>query len=170
MASVLDFEDIKFICDGNRVHPSAIPDVRARYAHEEVNEPLSLWLPKQRETSPHWFQPEPKAEGEEDEDVAVFTNADAQAAFAREHGTSALTAKLAERGLKVGQVVKAIKKEPSADATKPSTNPWHPSWKNGDAAARQAEQLRIIRQSTKLATSLAKAAGVTISGQPLRGR
>jgi hypothetical protein len=43
------------------------------------------------------------------------------------------------------------------------TNPWSPDFK-GDALA---ERVRIIKQSTKLAVSLAKSAGMRLDGQPL---
>jgi len=169
MSSILDDEDVTFICNGHRVHPSAIADVKARYGYEQVDEPLSVWLPKQRETSPHWFIPEPKEPSDEDEDAAVFTSADAQAAYIREHGRDALAAKLAERGMKIGQVAKREPK-PVADAAKPSTNPWSDTWR-GTPEQRQAAQLRVITTGgAKLASQLAKAGGKTITGQPLRGK
>jgi hypothetical protein len=62
----------------------------------------------------------------------------------------------------------AKKKEKTEDdGPRPSTNPWHPNFA-GDANQRAAEQARIIKTGTKFALSMAKSAGVTLSGQPLR--
>jgi len=58
---------------------------------------------------------------------------------------------------------KQEQKTEGADA--PRNNPWHPSWKGSD---RVAAQTSIIRASTKLAAGMARAAGVTLAGTPLR--
>ncbi len=48
-----------------------------------------------------------------------------------------------------------------------TSNPWHPRF-SGDQEQRQAKMQSIIRTSTRLAVDLAKAAGVSLSGAPLR--
>jgi hypothetical protein len=47
------------------------------------------------------------------------------------------------------------------------TNPWSDAFK-GDDAQRLAEQQRILKTGTKFAASLAKAAGKTVFGYPIR--
>jgi hypothetical protein len=52
------------------------------------------------------------------------------------------------------------------DAEAPNKNPWHPKWNGKD---RTAAQISVIRgMGSKVAAALARAAGTTITGQPLR--
>lgn len=59
---------------------------------------------------------------------------------------------------------KETEKKADDDGTGPSTNPWHPKFKGDRITAQQ----RIIKTGTKFAIALAKSAGVTLSGTPLR--
>jgi hypothetical protein len=54
-----------------------------------------------------------------------------------------------------------------ADAKSPATNPWSDNFR-GTEEQRQARIASICKTSTKLANSLAAAAGVTLGGKPLR--
>ena len=49
-----------------------------------------------------------------------------------------------------------------------SSNPWNAKLFNGNEDERQAKMASIIRTGTKFAASMAAAAGVTITGAPLR--
>lgn len=162
----IDKEDATIMCNVERCFPTVVSDAVAAYGWENPTEPFSVWLRSQREARPHWFMPEPKTPSEEDEDAAVFTSADAQAAFMKEHGREALAAKLAERGLTIGRTLKPTKATASDADETPSKNPWSAKYKGKDP---EGHRLRVIKSSTKLASQLARAAGVTLTGQPLRG-
>ena len=164
----IEEKDAQLIGEVNGLYPSAYADALGRFAYEAPDEPFSVWLPKQRENAPHWWKPEPKTPSKEDEDAAVFHSADAQAAYAKANGADALAAKLAERELKPGHVLKRTKEDAATTFeknNKAASNPWHPQYRGKNA---EAERIRICTQSASLASRLAAAAGVTLSGQPLK--
>lgn len=94
--------------------------------------------------------------------AAIFSLA-AQGAFLREHGEAATVELLKTQGLKLGQV----KPAPKADATTGSNNPYSSEFK-GTEAQREARIQSLIKSSATLAGQLAKAAGKTLTNQPLR--
>jgi hypothetical protein len=55
-----------------------------------------------------------------------------------------------------------------AVSTQASDNPWNKSGWHGTEEMRQAKIQSIIKTSTAMAAGMAKSAGVTLSGQPLR--
>lgn len=89
--------------------------------------------------------------------------------------SAALAAEAAVYGAKVGSTVPGVTPgaakvaaAKSADDNKGSPNPWNKdAWHWGEEA-RQKKIQSIIRMSTKMASSLAKAAGVDLAGRPLR--
>jgi hypothetical protein len=92
----------------------------------------------------------------------VLYSADAQSRFVREHSVEELSEILARSGLKVGQIKKRTATE-TIDETS-SSNPYAKSYRGKD---REAAIIALINSNVKLATSLAKSAGCTITGQPL---
>jgi hypothetical protein len=60
--------------------------------------------------------------------------------------------------------VKAVQRDSDREA--PNKNPWHPRWNGKDRLA--AQKSIIVSLGTKVAASLAKSAGVMLTGQPLR--
>lgn len=128
-----------------------------------------------KQTRPHYFYSEP-------DDIAVLAEAafgerpslTARGKLRSELGTQAAYLEMAERwgsdgvslapGKRPGSV--AAKKERDEKPTAETrNNPWHESFK-GD---RVAAQTSIIKgMGSKVAASMAKSAGVTLGGQPLR--
>jgi hypothetical protein len=53
-----------------------------------------------------------------------------------------------------------------SDDAAPNKNPWHPRWAGKDRHAAQASIIKSL--GTKVAASLARSAGVTLTGTPLR--
>lgn len=93
---------------------------------------------------------------------AAFYSLSAQGAYVREHGEAATRELLKTEGLKLGQV----KPAPKAEVTG-SNNPYSPEFK-GTEAQREARIQSLIKSSATLATQLAKAAGKTLTNQPLQ--
>ncbi|QQO14959.1 hypothetical protein JJB99_01845 [Bradyrhizobium diazoefficiens] len=127
-----------------------------------------------KQTRPHYFY----AEADE---IAVLAEAafgehpslTARGQLAKELGSHAAFLEMAERWGSDGVSLKPGKRPGSVAAKKDRdekptaetrNNPWHESFK-GD---RIAAQTSIIRMSSKMAVSMAKSAGVTLGGQPLR--
>lgn len=127
-----------------------------------------------KDTRPHYFY----AEADE---MAVLAEAafgerpslTARGKLRNELGSQAAYLEMAERwgsdgvsltpGKRPGSVV-AKKDSDDKPIAETRNNPWHESFK-GD---RIAAQTSIIRMSSKMAISMAKSAGVTLGGQPLR--
>lgn len=163
----IDDTDFRAIVLAAGLQETAVADALARYHYACETTPVSEWINAQRGTSPHWWKPEPN---ELPVDDAILYSSDAQAKYAKENGPDALADALHAHGLKVGQVLKRPKQDTAsaAEKLKGQNNPWSPQWK-GEASKREAEKIRIIKGSASVAAQLAKAAGVTLSGQPLRG-
>jgi hypothetical protein len=108
---------------------------------------------------PHWFAP-PIERAE-----LALSSLKEQGELIREIGEAAASEVLAQHGLKIGQIKPPAKAE---EKIKGEGNPYAKNFK-GTPAEREAKIASIIRSAgTKFAASLAKSAGVTISGQPLR--
>ncbi|QOZ79919.1 hypothetical protein XH83_33790 [Bradyrhizobium sp. CCBAU 53351] len=128
-----------------------------------------------KDTRPHYFYAEaPEIEQLAEAAFGASPSLAARGRLRTELGTDAAYREMAERwgsdgvslkpGVRPGSV--QAKQELKAEgAEAPRNNPWHPSWRGPD---RLAAQTSIIRTSTKLAAGLAKAAGVTLAGTPLR--
>jgi hypothetical protein len=99
---------------------------------------------------------------------AAFYSLSAQSAYVKEHGESATRALLATEGLAPGRV-KPQPKLDAADKVPGTTNPYSDQFK-GTEAEREARIASLInnREGTRLAAQLAKAAGKSITGQPLQ--
>jgi hypothetical protein len=120
---------------------------------------MSAFLKARRETHPHRYQTFQPDVGNVDH-AALYSLA-AQSAYLREHGENATREFLASQGLKLGQ----IKPTPKDEITD-STNPYSDKCKLS-AAEKEKKISALVRGNAKLATSLAKSAGKTITGQPL---
>ena len=94
---------------------------------------------------------------------ALFSLAE-QAKLVKARGEAGAAQFLSDNGGALGSIKQRTKD--SADTVKGAKNPWSKEYRGKDA---EAERIRVIKSSTKLAAQLARAAGVTLSGQPLRG-
>lgn len=110
---------------------------------------------------PHYYSaPEPDTA-----DEAALYSVDAQCRYAKANGDAALLGLLKSNGLTPGKVLPPIKEDPAK--AKGEANPWSPKFK-GTEAERAAKLASIMRQGTKFAASMAKAAGKTITGADLK--
>jgi hypothetical protein len=140
----------------------ALEDALALYDATAIgDESFQAFILRHKEDRAHWFMAPASSDAAPEEIYSV----DAQTRFVKA-GNSVLDLQdlLKRHGLKPGQV----KPRPKEEAPDPTgeKNPWSLKFK-GDAAARTAAQASIIKQGTKFATAMAKAAGVTIMGAPL---
>jgi hypothetical protein len=140
----------------------ALDDAWARFATYDGS--AREFFAKMKTECPHYFTA-PKADTVEH---AAFYSLGAQADFVREHGEKATAHLLATENLKLGQV-KPPAKVDNAEKFKGATNPYSDQFK-GTKAERERQIAALInnRSGTGLAKQLAKAAGKTIAGQPLR--
>ncbi|MCG2628846.1 hypothetical protein L6654_19605 [Bradyrhizobium sp. WYCCWR 13023] len=129
-----------------------------------------------KDTRPHYFYAEaPEIEQLAEAAFGASPSLTARGKLRKELGTDAAYRELAEQwgsdgvslkpGARPGSTQAKQKQDQKTDAAEVRNNPWHPSWRGAD---RVAAQTSIIRTSTKLAAGLAKAAGVTLAGTPLR--
>jgi hypothetical protein len=108
---------------------------------------------------PHRYT-QPKPEPLTDH-AALYSLAE-QAAYVKEHGEAATRELLANFGVKLGELKP---KRPVEIAG--SNNPYSDDFK-GTEEERQARIRSLLASGTRLPTSLAKAAGKSITGQPLK--
>ena len=112
-----------------------------------------------KQDKPHWFA----APAADTVEHAVFYSLSAQGAYVRERGEAALRELLKTEGLSPGK----IKATPKADATTGENNPYSDTFR-GTPEQREARIASLIKSSATLAGQLAKAAGKTITNQPLQ--
>lgn len=110
----------------------------------------------------HWFN----AAADTSFNNPIYTSLSAQGQHAREFGAEATAHLLASAGLKLGQIRPPAKED--GDTVKGANNPYSDTFK-GTPAEREARIASLLKTGgTRLAASLAKAAGKTITGQKLQ--
>jgi len=152
--------DIRAIALARGLREVALGDVIRQFPDDGITS-LAEWLESVRAEKPHWFAV--VTDGTENE--AVLTSLSAQGTYVREHGEAAARELLARNGLKLGEIKAPTKDEPPKGAN----NPFDLKAWRGTPAEREARIASIIKSGgTRFAASLAKSAGVSITGQPLK--
>ena len=152
--------DIRAIALARGLREVALGDVIRQYPGEEVIS-LTEWLASVKPDKPHWFSIQ--TDGSENE--AALSSLSAQGNYVRQHGREAAEELLARHGLKLGQIKAPTKEEPPKGAN----NPYDLKNFKGTPAERRARIASIIKSGgSRFAASLARSAGVSITGQPLK--
>ena len=153
-------EDMRALARVEGVREVALGDCILAY---DDSEPFVTFLKRIRPEKPHWFA----APAADTPDEAALYSVEAQSRYARAHSTEELISLLKANGLTPGKVLKAAPVDP-ADKIKGSNNPYDDACKLSLAEKEKRIASLIKQGGTGLAARLAKAAGKTITGQPLQ--
>lgn len=140
--------------------PNARADLTAKFEAEGTAS-LSEFLAsaKSNPDDARFFEREPETHANH---PALYSLAE-QAKLIKERGEAGAAQFMRDNGGALGSI-KPRPKE-NADDIKGQDNPWSDQYRGKDP---EGHRLRVIRSSTKLASQLARAAGVTLSGAPLK--
>jgi hypothetical protein len=152
-------DDIKALALAAGIREVAMQDVLLQFPNDGAQS-FAAWLASVKAERPHWF--DIVTDGTE----AALFSLKAQGEHVKANGEAATRELLAKHGLKLGQV-----KSPATDddtTIKGAANPFSKAYR-GPPDEREARIASIIKSGgTRLAASLAKSAGVSITGQPLQ--
>lgn len=155
--------DPDFINDAHGVlkAPMARSDLHTKWEKQNTGESYNEFVAaaKSDPDLARFFECQPEIS---DNHPALYSLAE-QAKLIRERGQENAAQFMRDNGGALG----SIKPRPkvNADEIKGQDNPWAKNYRGKDA---EAHRLRVIKSSTKLASQLARAAGVTLTGQPLK--
>jgi hypothetical protein len=162
MSVFMQQDDFEAIGLSKGMREVAFEDAWARFATYDGS--AREFFEAMKTECPHYFN----APAADTTEHAAFHSLSAQGAYVREHGEAATRALLATEGLTLGRI-KPQAKVDAADKFKGSSNPYADNFA-GSPAEREARIAALInnRDGTRLAAQLAKAAGKSITGQPLQ--
>ena len=154
--------DNDFINDAHGVLKAANTraDLLAKFEAEGTGESYNEFVAALKKSEPRYFERQAETDASH---PALYSLAE-QAKLIRERGEAGARQFMIDNGGALGKILPRVKD--NAETVKGAKNPWSKEYRGKDA---EAERIRVIRSSTKLAAQLARAAGVTLSGAPLRG-